>query len=95
MYRAYSSVFCKYVCEIICLTDLFNFKTISDPQTPVAKCLPNDAFMQTSGKFDDPSLVGIDDDDVPVEVYKGLKLGFTPGTDKKSRRVCFRHFILH
>ncbi len=56
--------------------------------TPDVSCQPEDKSLLASMKTENTPVVNVEMDEVPVKGFKGLKLGFTPGVDGKSRRVC-------
>lgn len=47
-----------------------------------------DKSLLASTKTENTPRVDVEMDEFPVGGFKGLKLGFTPGVDGKSRRVC-------
>lgn len=51
-------------------------------------CQPEDKSLLASMKTKNTPAVDVEVDEAPVKGFKGLKLGFTPGVDGKSRRVC-------
>lgn len=51
-------------------------------------CQQEDKSLLASTQTQNTPVMDVEVDEAPIKGFKGLKLGFTPGVDGKSRRVC-------